>query len=95
MTPHTQPHLAQNFPARGPPETLAQAVQEPQEREEPHRGGSGEEHVDDAHGEEADGEEPAGTHMVRQHAADELADGIGQRLAAGDQAWRCKRGDWL
>lgn len=80
-------HLSQH-PATGrPAQTLTQAIEEPQAGEDGHGGGAGEEHIDASHHEQANGEEPAGADLVREHAADELADGVGQGLAAGDHSW--------
>ena len=84
-------YLAQHPAARGPPEALSQPVEEPQGGEGGDGGGPGEDHVDASHRAQADGEEPAGADLVRKHAADELTDSIGQRLAAGDHAWRKRR----
>lgn len=81
-------YLAQHPSAGGPAQALAEAVEEPECREDGHGGRPGEHHVDASHQEQADGEQPAGADLVRQHAADELTDGIGQGLAAGDHAWR-------
>lgn len=80
-------YLAQH-PATGrPAEALAQAVEKPEAREDSHSGGPGEDHIDATHREQTNGEKPAGADLVWQHAADELADSIGQRLTAGDHAW--------
>lgn len=81
-------HLAQHLPTRGPATALSQAVDEPEQREHGYSGGPGEGDVDAPHQEEADGEKPAGADPIRQHAADELTDGIGHGLAAGDQTCR-------
>lgn len=80
-------HLPQHLPTWGPAQPLTQPVDEPKHCEDAHGGGPGEDHVDGAHQKEADGEEPARADLVRQHPADELADSVGSRLAAGDQAW--------
>ena len=80
------PYLAQHLPTWWPAEALSQAIQEPEAREDSDAGGQGEDHVDAAHREQSDGEEPARTELVWEDAADELTDGIGQRLAAGDEA---------
>ena len=71
-------YLTQHPSAGGPAQALAEAVEEPEAREDGHGGGPGEQHVDAPHQEQADGEEPAGADLVRQHAADELTDGVGQ-----------------
>lgn len=81
-------YLAQHFPTRGPAAALSQAVYEPEQGEHGDSGGPGEGHVDAPHHEEADGEEPAGADLIRQHAADELTDGVGHGLAAGDHTCR-------
>lgn len=78
-------HLAQDLAAGRPAQPLGQAVEEPEPGEGHDGGAPGEDHVDQAHHEEAGGEEPAGAHLVRKDAADELADGVGCRLAAGDE----------
>lgn len=80
-------HLAQHSATGGPAEALAQTIEEPQGREGGDGGGPGEEHIDASHHKQANGEEPAGANLVRQHAADELTDRVGQGLAAGDHAW--------
>lgn len=84
--PLAHTHLAQHSATGGPAKALAQAVKEPQGREGGDSGGPGEEHIDASHHKQANGEEPAGADLVRQHAADELTDSIGQGLAAGDHA---------
>lgn len=83
-----QCYLAQHFSTRGPAAALAQPVEEPEQGEHGDGGGPGEGHVDATHQEEADREEPAGADLVRQHAADELTDGVRHGLAAGDQTCR-------
>ena len=85
---HATTYLAQHPSAGRPAQALAQAVEEPERGKGGHGGGPGENHVDAPHQEQANGEEPAGADPVRQHAADELTDGVGQGLAAGDHAWR-------
>lgn len=79
-------YLAQHPAAGRPAEPLAQTVEKPKGREDSHRGGPGEDHVDASHHAQANGEEPAGADLVRKHATDELTDSVGQRLAAGDHA---------
>jgi len=81
-------YLAQHPSAGGPAQALAQAVEEPEAGEDGHGGRPGEQHIDASHQEQADGEEPASADLVRQHATDELTDGVGQGLAAGNHAWR-------
>lgn len=77
-------YLAQHPAAGRPAEALAQAIEEPQGREDSDSGGPGEDHVDASHHEQANREEPAGADLVGKHATDELTDSIGQRLTAGD-----------
>lgn len=79
-------YLVQHPATWGPPQALTQAIDEPETRENGHSGGPGEDHVDGTHHEQANGEEPAGTDLIRQHTADELAYSIGQRLATSDHA---------
>lgn len=79
-------HLSQHPAAGGPAQTLTQTVEEPESREDGDGGRPGEDHVDASHHEQANGEEPAGADLVREHAADELADSVGQGLAAGDHS---------
>jgi len=86
-------YLPEDLPTGGPAAALAEAVDEPQQGEHGHGGGPGERHVDAAHQEEPDGEEPAGADLVRQNAADELADRIRHGLAAGDQACAHRQAD--
>lgn len=78
-------HLPQDLPAGRPAQPLGQAIEEPEPGEGHDGRAPGKDHVDQAHHEEAGGEEPAGAHLVRKDAADELADGVGCRLAAGDE----------
>lgn len=80
-------YLAQHPATGGPAQSLAQAIEKPQGTEDRDGGGPGEDHVDASHHAQANGEEPAGTDLVWKHATDELADSVGQRLAAGDHAW--------
>lgn len=80
-------YLAKHSATWRPTQALAQAVEEPKGREDSDRRGPGEDHVDASHHAQANGEEPAGTDLVRQYSADELADSVRQRLAAGDHAW--------
>lgn len=67
---------------------MSQAVNEPQQREHGHGGRPGEDYVDASHHEKANGEKPAGADLVGEHATDELTDGVGHGLAAGDQTCR-------
>lgn len=81
-------YLAQNFPTGGPATALTQTIDEPEQWEHGHGGGPGEGNVDAPNYEEADGEKPAGADLIWQHATDELADGIGHGLTAGDHTCR-------
>lgn len=67
---------------------MAQPVDEPEQWEHVDGGGPGEDDVDASNQEEANGEKPAGADLIGHHATDELADGVGHGLAAGDQACR-------
>lgn len=69
---------------------MSQAIDEPEQGEHGYSGGLGEGDVDSTHQEQTYGEQPAGADAVREHTADELADGIGHSLAAGDQT--CQQG---
>lgn len=69
---------------------MSQAVDEPEQGEHGYSGGLGEGDVDSTHQQQTYGEQPAGADAVREHPADELADGIGHGLAAGDQT--CQQG---
>lgn len=79
-------YLSQHLATGRPAQTLSQTVEKPQSGEDGHSGGPGEEHVDASHQKQANGKEPARAHLVREHAADELTDSVGQRLAAGDHS---------
>lgn len=78
-------YFSQYLPAGWPAQPLGQSVEEPEPSEGRDGGAPGEDHVDQAHHQQAGGEEPAGAHLVGEDAANELADGIGRRLAAGDE----------
>lgn len=69
---------------------MSQAIEEPEQGEHGYSGGLGEGNIDSTHQEQTYGEEPAGADAVREHTADELANGIGHGLAAGDQT--CQQG---
>lgn len=77
-------YLAQHLSTWGPATALSQAIDEPEQWEHGHSGGPGEGYVDAPHQKEANGEKPAGADLIRQHTADELTDGVGHGLAAGD-----------
>lgn len=64
---------------------MSQSIDEPEQGEHGDGGGLGEGDVDSTHQEQTYGEQPAGADAVREHTADELADGVGQGLAACDQ----------
>lgn len=81
-------YLAEHFPTWGPATALSQAIDEPQQGEHGYSRGPGEDHIDAPYQEKANGEKPAGADLIWQHAADELTDGIGHSLAAGDQTCR-------
>lgn len=78
-------HLPQDLPAGRPAEPLSQPVEKPEPGEGGHGGAPGEEHVDQTHQQEAGREEPAGAQAVGQDTTDELTDGVGCGLAAGDE----------
>lgn len=69
---------------------MSQAIDEPEQWEHSYSGGLGEGDVDSTDQEQTYGEQPAGADAVWEHTADELADGIGHGLAAGDQT--CQEG---
>lgn len=81
-------YLSQRFSTGGPAAALSQTVEEPEKREHRHSWRPGKDYIDPPNHKKADGEEPAGTDLIRQHTADELADGIGHGLTAGDHSWR-------
>lgn len=83
--PPAPTHLAQDLGAGRPAQPLRQPVEEPEPGEGGNAGAAGEQHVDQPHHEQPRREQPAGARPVRHDAADELADGVGGGLAAGDE----------
>lgn len=87
MPSQTEVYLSQHPSTGGPAQTLTQTIEKPEAGEDGNRWWPGEDYIDASHHEQANGEEPASADLVWEHAADELADSIGQRLAAGDHSW--------
>lgn len=81
-------HLSQDLTTWGPAQPLCQAIEEPESSEDRHCRTPGKDYVDQANQEQPRREEPTSTHLVRQYPTHKLANGIGCRLAAGDEPCR-------
>lgn len=81
-------YLAKHLSTRRPAATLAQAIDEPQQREHVNSGGPGEDDVDAPDQEQTNRKKPPSAYLIGHHPTDELADGVGHGLATGDQACR-------